>query len=794
MNFLPSFVGDDLLVVYLVYGLAFFVLGLSILLAPKPRLPGLAASLPLLAGFGLLHSLFEWAEMLALDGRAVSPILRLGLLIASLLFLLEFSTRLLSVLKPKHRLLRWLPLSLLALWALMTVATSPLAGPGMELANAEVWARYVLHFPGCLLAAWAFLAQSRALTSQEPASLRFKTRAIAFVFLLNALFAGLPVPPVAYPPAAWLNTGTFAALTGLPAPLFRALGAMGITYLLFSILRTFEAERVKHLATVQQAAVAAQQAARQAAEQRSQELEAQVAQSESRYRYVFEQVNDAVFIHDLQGKFIQVNRVACQRLGYTHDELLRMGVQDIDLPEMAAHFAEGVQALIQQGKIVAASCHVRKDGSPIPVEISARMIEYNGQRAVLSVARDISERKRAEAEIQAHNRDLDALYHQAEERARRIAVSNEIIRTVSSARTLEHVFQTFAEQTRKLVPYDRMSIALMHETNTQLTVHSISETGMMGPPPGMLVPVAGTATPLVKETRQPYICPDVSQESRFPFAKQMLEKLGIQSYVVLPLIAKDEFLGALNLGSRSTNAYQEADLHVLVPIAGQLAIVIENARLQEQIANMAIREERDRLGRELHDSLGQVLGYIGLKTDQINDWLRRGLVEDVGQGLTELNQVAQTAYADVRESILGLRAAVTADAGLENVLREYLNRYQREWHIAGELTVAEGALPPLLPSVEIQLLRIVQEALTNVRKHAQASHVWIRFEREPERLVVTIRDDGIGFDPTLLRREHFGLETMRERAESVRGRLQIDSAPGRGAVIHVTLPASSAGR
>ena len=787
MNFLPSFVGDDLLVVYLVYGLAFFVLGLSILLAPKPRLPGLAASLPLLAGFGLLHSLFEWAEMLALDGRAVSPILRLGLLIASLLFLLEFSTRLLSVLKPKHRLLRWLPLSLLALWALTAFVTVPLAGPGMELANAEVWARYALYLPGSLLAAWAFFEQNRALTPQEPTSLRFKARAIAFIFLLNGLFAGLIVPPVPYPPAAWLNTATFAALAGLPVPFFRALCAMAITYLLFSILRTFEAERVKHLAAVQHAA-------RQAAEQRSQELADQVAQSESRYRYVFENVNDAVFIHDLQGQFLEVNQVACQRLGYARDELLRMGVKQIDTPEAAAHFEEGVQALIEQGKIVAASCHVRKDGSPIPVEISARIIEYNGQAAVLSVARDIGERKRAEAEIQARNQELDALYRQAEERARRIAVSNEIIRTVSSARTLEQVFQTFAEQTRKLVSYDRMSIALMHETNTQLTVHSIAESSMSGPPPGMLVPMAGTATPLVKETRQPYICPDVSQESRFPFAKQMLEKLGIQSYVVLPLIAKDEFLGALNLGSRSTNAYQEADLHVLVPIAGQLAIVIENARLQEQIANMAIREERDRLGRELHDSLGQVLGYIGLKTDQINDWLRRGLVEDVGQGLTELNQVAQTAYADVRESILGLRAAVTADAGLENVLREYLNRYQREWHIAGELTVAEGALPPLLPSVEIQLLRIVQEALTNVRKHAQASHVWIRFEREPERLVVTIRDDGIGFDPTLLRREHFGLETMRERAESVRGRLQIDSAPGRGAVIHVTLPASSAGR
>ncbi|MBI4789206.1 MAG: PAS domain S-box protein [Chloroflexi bacterium] len=558
---------------------------------------------------------------------------------------------------------------------------------------------------------------------------------------------------------------------------------MGIINFLFSIRRTFEAERAKYFAV--------EQGARQAAEQRSQELAAQVAESESRYRQVFENANDAIFIHDLQGRFIEVNQFACQQLGYARAELLQMAVKEIDTPQAGAHFEEGVQALVQQGQVVVTSCHVRKDGTPIPVEISARIIEYNGQPAVLSVARDISERKRAEAEIQARNQELDALYRQAEERARRIAVSNEIIRTVSSARTLEQIFQTFAEQTRKLVPYDRMSIALVHEASTQLTVHSIAETGMSGPQPGMLVQMEGTATPMVSETRQPFICSDVSQEPRFPVAKQMLEKLGIQSYVILPLFAKDEFLGALNLGSRSTNAYHETDLHVLVPIAGQLAIVIENARLQEQIASMAIREERDRLGRELHDSLGQVLGYIGLKTDQINSWLRRGLIEDARQGLTELNQVAQTAYADVRESILGLRATVTTNAGLEHVLREYLNRYQREWRIAGDLAVAEGALPRLLPSVEIQLLRIVQEALTNARKHAQASHVWIRFEREGERLVVTIRDDGIGFDPTLSRREHFGLETMRERAESVRGTWQVDSAPGRGAVIRVTLPASS---
>ena len=260
------------------------------------------------------------------------------------------------------------------------------------------------------------------------------------------------------------------------------------------------------------------------------------------------------------------------------------------------------------------------------------------------------------------------------------------------------------------------------------------------------------------------------------------------SCIVLPVIQKDQILGTLSLGSRSINAYRESDLPTLIPVASQLAVAIENDRLQEQIQSMAIHVERDRLGRELHDGLGQVLGYIGMKTATIGGLLRQGQLADAEKALADMDGVARSAYADVCEAILGLRSTVTAAVGLEPVLREYLHRFQREWGIVSELVIADAMIPALTPAQEIQLLRIIQEALTNVRKHAHAKHAWIRFEPAGDQVAVTIEDDGHGFDPQQTQREHFGLQTMCERAENVGGHTEVVSAPGQGTRIRVSLP------
>lgn len=122
--------------------------------------------------------------------------------------------------------------------------------------------------------------------------------------------------------------------------------------------------------------------------------------SELKYRTIFDHAGDAIFIHDLNGKMLDVNQVACDRMGFTHEELLRMTLIDMDSPEHAKLVPERIQKLITNKHIVFETCHVRKDGTFIPTEISRRLIEYDGQQAMLSICRDITERKEAQNELQ----------------------------------------------------------------------------------------------------------------------------------------------------------------------------------------------------------------------------------------------------------------------------------------------------------------------------------------------------------------------------------------------------------
>jgi signal transduction histidine kinase len=197
------------------------------------------------------------------------------------------------------------------------------------------------------------------------------------------------------------------------------------------------------------------------------------------------------------------------------------------------------------------------------------------------------------------------------------------------------------------------------------------------------------------------------------------------------------------------------------------------------------------LSRELHDSLAQALGMLRLQVSQATQLLHVGDVAGAGKLLDEVDRATEVAYADVREAILGLRTTVMADRRLIPLLRDYLHTFSIQNRIRGDLLVEPGADYNLSPRVEIQLVRIVQEALANVRKHAQASAVKVTFSQSEGGVQIMVEDDGRGFDPTSVpgqREQHFGLTTMRERAESVGGKLKVQSAPGRGARVILWVP------
>lgn len=210
--------------------------------------------------------------------------------------------------------------------------------------------------------------------------------------------------------------------------------------------------------------------------------------------------------------------------------------------------------------------------------------------------------------------------------------------------------------------------------------------------------------------------------------------------------------------------------------------------LLEHVRRVAILEERDRLAREMHDSLGQVLGFVNLKAKVAEDLIARGRAAEAGDELGQMRGAVQSAYEDVRQAILSLRTTGQG-RGLMAGLRDFAATVARQSGLVVELEAPEEI--QLQPAVEAQVIRVVQEALTNIRKHAHASRAQIRFQREGGATVVSVVDDGRGFDLAGVEAAsgmRFGLLTMRERAESIGGTLVIDTAPGKGTTVRLRIP------
>ncbi len=269
----------------------------------------------------------------------------------------------------------------------------------------------------------------------------------------------------------------------------------------------------------------------------------------------------------------------------------------------------------------------------------------------------------------------------------------------------------------------------------------------------------------------------------------------MRSLLGVPIRSGEAIVGGLYLADREDGRpFDEQDRFRLERFATQAALAITNARWHRRLTSLAVIEERERIAREMHDSLAQVLGYVITKASALRELLRQPeRLTDAERHLRQLEQAARDAYADVREAILGLRTGLAPNRTLPETLRTYLERWQDQSGVNATLIVesSDDILRGLQPMAELQLLRIVQEALANVRKHARATQVTIRMMRQNGSLHVRIEDNGVGFDPTALERANyprFGLATMRERAEAVGGFLTIHSRPGQGTTIEAVIP------
>jgi two-component system nitrate/nitrite sensor histidine kinase NarX len=263
---------------------------------------------------------------------------------------------------------------------------------------------------------------------------------------------------------------------------------------------------------------------------------------------------------------------------------------------------------------------------------------------------------------------------------------------------------------------------------------------------------------------------------------------GIRSLICAPLVISDEpAFGVILAGRSQATTFSSRHLSLLQTLAGQLSLVVRNAELQAEIEFNSIMAERTRLAREIHDGLAQTLGFLKLQAAQMETYLA---AEDTGRlrnSLSMTYKVLSDAYQDVRQAIDDLRITPGSE-GLESWLRETCIEFEENTGMKVNLEGSPAA-ENLPPEIQVQMIRIIQEALSNVRKHAQASQAWIDVQQHGEEFLVEIRDDGRGFYPDELPGvSKYGLQGMRERSDLIGADLMIISAPEEGTIIKVQVP------
>jgi nitrate/nitrite-specific signal transduction histidine kinase len=265
--------------------------------------------------------------------------------------------------------------------------------------------------------------------------------------------------------------------------------------------------------------------------------------------------------------------------------------------------------------------------------------------------------------------------------------------------------------------------------------------------------------------------------------RRAVEREGLVLVIGIPLLSKGEMLGVLNLCARYERVIMPEELQMLASIGEQVGVAIENARLYAQAEETARTAERNRLARELHDSVTQNL-FAGNLIANVLPRLWERDPQEARRRLEELRRLNRGALAEMRMLLLELRPSALVEAEMGELFRQLAEAFTGRTTIPVDVSIGGKAELPV--EVKLAFYRIAQEALNNVAKHARASQVRMQLHLQPGKVELIIEDDGGGFDPNALPPGHLGLGIMKERAESIAASLRVDSRIGKGTQVLMT--------
>jgi signal transduction histidine kinase len=435
--------------------------------------------------------------------------------------------------------------------------------------------------------------------------------------------------------------------------------------------------------------------------------------------------------------------------------------------------------------------HPNGDGEGRYVEIVASPLrDQAGQiRQVVEVLRDVTEQQNLRETLLRRNRELSVL--------------NAVVMAVSQSLDLEQIMQTALDEVLRLTGLDVGAIFLMRRHTEELEL--LTQRCLSPEATEAMARLRLSAAPCggAVETGQPVVVADVCKYRGSKWAA--LKGDGLRSLVHVPLLTKGAALGSLCLGTRTPRHFGREELALLSAIGSQVAVAVENARLykdldrKKQMRRELLRQlitvqedERRRIARGLHDDTCQALTALlySLETAaEVDD------LGEVGSMLMRMWELTQHTLEGVYKLIHDLRPTLLDHLGLFTTLREYAERRLQPIGIRVHMEQT-GSVRRLPPPIETALFRVAQEAINNIAEHSGATNARITFNFQKNSIVLTVEDDGIGFDPdevaqsTDLKRG-LGLLGMQERVSLVDGEITISSMPAAGTTVVIRVPMSA---
>ena len=381
---------------------------------------------------------------------------------------------------------------------------------------------------------------------------------------------------------------------------------------------------------------------------------------------------------------------------------------------------------------------------------------------------------------------MGRLEREIRERNRRLALLNAVASEASESLDLEDVAAAIARNAERALGADAVGLALASEEDGALRLVAHSGQPLQIAPGSERLGARDCECTRALALGEAVIVHDSTQAAS---CTGVLGEGTPGTCVTAPIRSKGNNIGAIFVARHRSRPFTSDEVELISALASQVGAVLQNAQLFSKTGAIAVLQERQRVAREVHDGLAQTLGYLNVQMGIVDHLLTRGEPARAQSELETMARVTREAYSDLRQAISDLRTAPAATGGLRRTLRENLERFAVETGISCHFEGHHGSAAVLPPASEVQLIRVVQEGLTNVKRHAPGAQIWLSVEAGHGWVRIVLRDDGPGFDPAVAAAGgRFGLQTMKERAESIGGTLELDSRPGAGTRLEITAP------